>query len=886
MENYSLIQLHFVIPGEVYRARDTKLEREVAIKVLPGDLAEDEERVARFEREAKLLASLNHPNIAGIYGFESGALVLEMVEGPTLAERFERGQIPIDEAIAIAKQVAEALEAGHAAGIIHRDLKPANIKLKDDGTVKVLDYGLAKALEGDAPKEADAELSHSPTLTRQGTQAGVIMGTAAYMSPEQARGASVDTRADIWAFGVVLYEMLTGTRLFDEASVSDTLAAVLRDEIDLSALPAGTPPSVRRLLRRCLERDRKRRLHHIGDGRVELDDADSPEAATSPSMEVAVWQRPVVLLGAALFLVVVSGSVASRISNEHTTAAPGVARVVIPLAEDQRVTATGFRALAISPDGSRVAYAANGQIYLRSLDESEATRITESPGGANPLFSPDGQWVGFHAEGVFQKVSVAGGAPIRLEEVPASSMSWADDDTILFTTGAMGTGGGMIFPDQGIRRVSANGGEAEVVVPPDRVDRMVLARLLPGGQALLISGMPDANGAPDVVTYSLASGEFRVLIADAYDARYVPTGHLVYWKDGGLFAVPFDANRVEVTGGAVSLVENVLAELFTGLAHFDISDTGTLVYISSAGEEQRSVAWVERSGREEALDIPPGAYTYPRLSPDGSTIALEARADDQDLWMWNVARESMTRFTVDPAIDVYPTWTSDGQTLLFASTRSGPFMIYKRSATGTGEVVSVSDQAMQIPAAVTPDGVSLLFRLVDNAGNVIRSDIGILRLADPTDTRPLLDSEFDERNPAISPDGRWLAYESNESGRQEVYVQPFPDIESGRWQVSTRGGERPLWSADGRELFYVENGKIMAVAVETDTAFSMGETTVAVAGDYYVGDEEVAARTYDVSRDGQRFLMIKEDPRGRAAARQIQVVFNWFEELKARVPTP
>ena len=888
--------------GEVYRATDTKLDRDVAIKVLSDAFSSDPERLARFEREAKVLASLNHPGIAAIYGLETSgatrALILELVEGPTLQDRIAHGPIPLDDALPIATQIAEALEAAHEHGIIHRDLKPANIKVTPDGVVKLLDFGLAKALEPEMP-EADA--ANSPTLTAAATTKGVILGTAAYMSPEQARGGVADRRADVWSFGVVLYEMLTGRQLFTGASVSDTLAAVLKTEPDWSTLPSTTPPLLRRLLRHCLEKDRKERLQHIGDVRVELRDArtgSDGDAATAPVAQPARWQRPLFVTAALVFGLIVGGLAVWILTRPAPAPPSPVTRMSIVLPPTQQQTSLLRRGVAISPTGTHVVYAANRQLYLRALDELEAQPLpgTEGSEPSSLFFSPDGEWIGFYSgrDGALQKVALAGGAAVTLAEVSGiNGASWGADDTIVF--GQLGRGIG-----RGILRVAGAGGTPEVLVSDDETAfRYVLPQMLPGGEVVLYtrttpSGAVGSSGewdAAQIVVEQVATGERTVVIEGGYDARYLPTGHLVYALGGTLLAVPFDVDRLEVTGSPVPLVEGI-SRATTGAANADIARTGTLVYLlgEGTGEEVRTLVWVDRDGTEEVLAAPPRAYVYPRLSPDGTRVVLDARDEEDDLWVWDLTRETLTRLTSAAEADRFGVWTPDGQRVVFASLRDGGNInLYWRAADGTGAVERLTESSRpHFPQTFSPDGTRLVLY---SATPDTRNDLHVLTLDADRRVAPLIVTEFREMSADLSPDGQWLAYQSNASGRWEVYVQPFPDVDGGRWQISTTGGMRPLWGPDGQELFYLTDAGVMGVTVEIGAGFGVGTPTLVIAGSYFgppVGT--VSGRIYDIAPDGQRFLMLKES--GTATAddpfaglMQIHVVQNWFEELKARVPT-
>ncbi len=877
--------------GVVYRATDTTLDRDVALKVLPDAFADDPERLARFEREAKVLASLNHPNIAQIHGLEQSgdvrALVLELVEGPTLQDRIAKGPIPLDEALPIARQIAEALEAAHEQGIIHRDLKPANVKVKDDGTVKVLDFGLAKAL---GPELSDLDAANSPTMTMTAaaTKMGVIMGTAAYMSPEQAKGRQVDKRADIWAFGVVLFEMLTGRQAFQGEDLSSTLAKVIEREPDWTQLPARTPSAIQTLLRRCLTKDRKRRIPDIGIANIEIDDTlsgtgEQTDTAPTALAQPALWQRPATIAAMLFGAIVVTGF---GVWTLMRPAPAPVTRMSIVLPLTQERTATSRRGVAISPTGAHVVYVANNQLYLRALDELEAEPLTGTEGSRarTPFFSPDGQWVAFYSgqDDALKKVALSGGAAVTLAETTAPwGASWGADDTIVFGQSA-----------QGILQVAGAGGTPDVLVAVESPARASQPQMLPGGETVLytLAGGQRNWDEAQIIAEHLATGERTVVVEAGSDGRYLPTGHLVYTTGGTLLAVPFDVDRLEVTGGPVPVVDGVSRSLVTGAANADIARTGALVYLpGDATGEVRTLVWVDRNGAEETLDTPPRTYTYPRLSPDGTRVALHTLDDEGDIWVWDLRRGALTRLTVGGSPDSPPVWTPDSQRVVFNSVRDGNGNLYWRAADGTGTVERLTDSPnSHYPTSISPGGDRLVFTQVVPGGH---ADLYVLSLDETRRTEPLLVTEFDEDNGEISPDGRWLAYEADASGRFEIYVQPFPDVDAGRWQISTTGGTRPLWGPDGRELFYLTEARVMGVTVETAAGFSAGTPTLVVEEPYYGPQFATPGRTYDVSPDGQRFLMLKEgaladtdDP--FAGLVQIHVVLNWFTELERLVPTP
>ena len=696
--------------GQVWQATDTQLNRQVALKILPDAFAADPDRLARFKREAQILASLNHPNIAAIYGIEesesTSALVLELVEGPTLADRISKGPIPLGEALPIAKQIAEALEAAHEAGVIHRDLKPANIKVREDGTVKVLDFGLAKALDPDP----EGDPSQSPTLTAAATQMGVIIGTAAYMSPEQASGEPADRRSDTWSFGVVLFEMLTGQRLFTGKTVSHVLAKVLDREIDLTMFPAATPAPMRRLLRRCLGRDRKRRLLDVGEALSHLE-----ETATAPADEPvgsavvakpAGWRRslPFVATGAAVALL--TGLV---VWNLKPPLPQPVTRIPISVPPSAPITLSPLNNdVAISPDGARLVYqtveSGTPQLRVRLIDQIEATPLRGPIAAVHPFMSPEGAWVGFMAGfgGDLQKVSTFGGPPVTICELPANlqGASWGADDTIIF-----GTASG-----SGLLRVSAAGGEPEAITTPDTI-RHTWPDILPNGAGVLFT-LDSGPGAEDnqIALLDLDTGEHEVIIASGTHPRYAATGHIVYGVAGTLRAVAFDLGSREVTSDPVPVVEGVAIKA-SGAASFDLSETGSLVYVSGAAATgvTRTLVWVDRDGREEPIALAPAAYGWARVSPDGTRLVFSiAEPDNTDVWVSDLTRPgTRSKVTTDPGADAFPVWTPDGEQVVFQSLRDGQPGLFQKAADGTG----------QVEPLLTVEGATFLFptsgRLMD-----------------------------------------------------------------------------------------------------------------------------------------------------------------------------
>jgi Tol biopolymer transport system component len=888
--------------GKVWRARHTGLKRDDALKVLPDAFGSDPERLARFQREAQVLASLNHPNIAHVYGLEESdgtqALVMELVEGPTLADRIAQGRIPLDEALAIARQITQALEAAHEQGIVHRDLKPANIKLRPDGTVKVLDFGLAKALGGgDWNGVAATQLSHSPTITSPigMTAAGVILGTAAYMSPEQARGKPVDKRADIWAFGCVLYEMLSGRPAFDGAEVTDVLARVIERAPDVAALPADTPAPIRRLLRRCLEKDRTRRLADAADARLEIEDAATMPAsdavATSEAASRVGWTRLAMVAAAALL---VGGMLAGGAVWIATRTGPArVTRTTIQTSGATALVNTLNTNLAITSDGSAIVYSGAAQLLVRRLDQLDATTLVRGGSPTSPFVSPDGRWVGFFDGTALKKVAITGGPPVTLVARTTTGSGgpfgavWAPQGSaIVFATST----------SRGLRRVSAAGGTAEILSTPDQAKGEFAhswPAFLPDGQHLLFTIVKGGLGpdAVDIALLDLTTGTQTVLIRGGSRGRYLPTGHLVYVAGDTLLAVGFDLARRAVVGTPVP----VLSALGAGGAsltaqEIDVSADGTLVYMTSA-PDLRNLVWVDREGQEAPMGAPAGAYMHPRLSPDGTRVVVLSSGSGQNrgLWIWDLVRSMLTRAVLDDVGGTIPMWMPDGKRLVFSASGSSRGTarpnLFTRATDGTGTTTRLTEREnSQHPTGVTPDGGQVVFF---EATPAQERDIKLLTLAPTPHVSPLVATRFDEGGGVVSPDGRWLAFESNSTGAYEIYVRPFPAVEAGLWPVSSGGGVQPLWARNGRELFYVApDGALMAVAVEPrGQLWSARAPTRLVEGRYYRADQASTSRQYDVSPDGQRFVMIKEEARAADEAVSIFVVQNWFTDLRRLVPT-
>jgi serine/threonine protein kinase len=883
--------------GEVYRARDARLDRDVALKVIPEAFAANADRMARFEREAKLLASLNHPHIASIYGLEesgsTNALVMELVEGPTLADRIVAGPIPLDEALPIAKQIAEALEYAHDHGVIHRDLKPANIKVKPDGTIKVLDFGLAKAML-DEPDAVD--MSNSPTLSMAATMAGTILGTAAYMSPEQAKGKPVDRRADIWAFGVVFFEMLTGKQLYSGETPSETLAFVMTKEPSFDALPANTPRAIQNLLRRSLEKNVKRRIQHIGETRIIIEDVLSGSAVVEPvgATTAAHRQRPIawIMLAAVLLLAL------AAVSFVHFREQPPKPQQSMHLsaeigADGSLYTDYGASAI-LSPDGTRLALVVTGsdhsrRIYVRSFDQLQATPLSGTENARDPFFSPDGQWIGFFADSKLKKISVQGGAAVTLCDVQNDrGGSWGDDGTIVFSPNTT-------VP---ISKVSSAGGTPQPLTTLNRDADEAAQRfpqLLPGSKAVLFTSNSNSNNFEDaeIVVYSMASGQRKTVHRGGFYARYLPSGHIVYVHEGTLFAVPFDLQRLEVTGQPAPILEGVYTNPSFAGAQFSFSDSGNLSYVAGrAGDQNVSIYWMDREGKFTPLRETPAGYYNPAFSPDGKRLAMDILdGKRRDIWVYEWERDIMTRLTFAGESNSNPVWTPDGQRIVYSSQEKGGVSnLWWIRADGAGDAQRLAEsKSPQFGNSWRPDGKLLTFRQTnpDTSGDIMTLSVegnekSGWKAGEP---KPFVNSAFNEVEPAFSPDGRWLAYQSNECSNYEIYVRPFPGP-GGKWQISTGGGQYPRWSRDGKELFY-----------RTDDSMIMVVTYTATGGSFHAGrpqpwspgqpiDRGAGNYSFDVHPDGRRFAVLKAPGTGQSAPmNKINLVLNWSDELKQKVPT-
>ena len=894
--------------GEVYRARDTRLKRDVALKVLPEAFATDAERLARFHREAEVLATLNHPQIAAIYGIEETdtflALVLELVEGDTIADRIANGAIPADEAIAIATQIAQALEAAHEQGIIHRDLKPANVKVTPDGTVKVLDFGLAKLIDPSVvvgpiqPPQTSSPTITSPALM---THVGVLLGTAAYMSPEQAKGRPADKRSDVWALGCVLYEMLTARRPFDGEDISDTLASVLRSEPDWSALPADLPPAIVVLMRRCLVKDRRRRIadasvaHFVLSEERSLSPRETAPRLTAPlAIRPSIWRRA---------LPVVSGSLVTAIGVMGIAwfAAPSrpatvITRFSVPLAERQAFTGTGRQAIAISPDGTRVVFGASGRLYLRRMDSLESQVIAGTDlGNTNPVFSPDGQSVAFwsQTDSTLRRLSVSGGAAAALTEINNPfGMSWSP--------GAIFVGQGY----KGILRVNENGGAATQIVQVADGELAYGPQLLPDGDTLLFTvakgTAQDRWENAQIVAQSVTSRKRTIIVSPGSDARYLSTGHVVYALAGSIHAAPFDLRTLKLKSRAVPVLVGVRRSPggTTAAAQFTVSDTGSLVYIPGPATSVLALRTVVIAGRTSGttpLALPPAQYTHPRVSSDGTRMVFSRNdAGGSDIWRYELAGTNAPQRLTFDGHSRFPIWAGDSNRVFFQSDRDGARGIYLLSVDGsrsTERITTTQDAESHMPESFSAVGGRLLY-------SVARNSTWSLWMMTMTDHKAEPFSHVQTRDPVgavFSPDGRWLAYALNDTGgggnspNRGVYVEPVPATGRKYQLPRTALDFHPSWSPDGRELFYVPASlrRVVAVPFRAQPVVTFGDPVELPNGPLpsFLSFE---TRGYDVLPDG-RFVSLMAAPEqtstGAAIAPELRVVLNWFDELKRIVPT-
>ena len=893
--------------GEVYRATDTQLKRQVAIKILPSSFATDAERLARFQQEAEVLAALNHPGIAAIYGVEQSddlrALVMELVEGEDLSQRIRRGKIPLREALDIARQLADALEAAHEQRIVHRDLKPANIRVRPDGKVKVLDFGLAKPITF-----AGADSSQSPTLAASTmTEVGRIVGTVAYMSPEQARGRPVDKRTDVWAFGCVLYEMLTGQRAFGGEDVTDTLSRVLQREPDAAALPDTTPSGIRRLLGQCFEKDQHKRLGQVAVAAFVIDEVLGDSSGTGAA-GVTRSTRPTTLLVPALAAGAILGAAIAWLFVPRPIAvvAP-VTRLQMSIAPADEIGGLAGRptrtAFALAPDGRTLVFSATQKnqraLYARLLDRPAATLLPGTGDAVSPFFSPDGQWVGYWSPTEIRKVPLGGGPPVRV--LTASQIfgaSWGEGGQIVF---ARGTGGLLEVPEAGgsareLTTLNTERGEVSHRLPHS----------LPGGDAVIFTVTHNRFTRWDeaqIWVHSRSTGSSKLLVDGGADGRYVPSGHILYVREGALLAVPFDLKQLEVSGGPVGVAPDVMQAAYvagqpndSGAMQASVSTTGTLVYVAGGlhPPTDYEVMQLDRTGRGKALPIPPQDFRTMRLAPGATRLALATVGRDRSTWVYDFARGTLGNLA-GAGRSSTPVWTPDGQRITYGGGTKGPNNLHWIRADGGGVAELLVESARNFEAGGwTTNGRELLYYEIPSDAVVVQQTGPILWAQDVVgkgQPRKIPGAYATIGGADVSPDGRWLAYHSGERGRLEVYVDAFPGP-GPRFQVSTDGGGSPVWRADGRELFYVRATggglaransavDIMAVAVTTQPTLKFGTARKLFSGQFSMN---APARGWDVSGDGQRFILLQPKPQTPDVINEITVVENWIEELKRLVP--
>jgi serine/threonine-protein kinase len=878
--------------GQVFRAEDDRLHRHVAIKILPPEMSADPERLARLEREAHALAQLEHPNIAGIYGLEEGTpegqprsisfLVMQFAEGETLEARIKAGPVPLADALDIALQIARALEAAHDKGIIHRDLKPANVILSLDGHIKLLDFGLAKAYSASASGSVSPDLTNSPTLLGS-TSLGMILGTAGYMSPEQARGKVVDRRTDVWAFGCVLYEMLSGRRLFDGETVTDVLGAIGHRDPDWSALQANTPPAIRSLLERCLRKDLNRRIQSIGDARIAIEEyLEHPAghaALAAPSTPVPP-KRPMALVPWALFGIAAATAIVLVMQRGGASATLPVSRFSVEIGENVLYESMG--ALDVTRDGGRVALVQNfgngRRLSVRPMDQLAATAVVETGNPYNPFFSLDGQWIGYVTSSALLKVPTNGGTAMTLAEVSRSrGATWTSDDSIIIAAG----------PNNGLSRIPAAGGTLTPLTTLDQARKEVTHRWpqYVAGHDVVIFTSHTSGGAFDGATIealNLKTGVRKTVYRGGTFGRYITSGHLVFANKDTIFAVPFDITSLEVTGSPAPVTQGVGYNPAEGSAHFAVADNGTLIYRGGGSVTPvYSAMWVDERGEGKPLWEGERSYGEAHLSPDGTKVAFMVLTDNNwDLWVYDRTRQVSTRLTFEDGTDGPGIWSPDGQHIAFSSTRQGASNIFRKRADGSGDVERLTESTVaQYVSSWSADGKYLLYSPLTNA-----SDLWLLPLTGDRKPKEFLATRFTENEGVFSPDSRWIAYQSDESGRMEVYVRPMEG--AGKWQVSQGGGGFPRWSGDGRQLFFRDNEGVMAVSVTVAGAsLEVGRTRRAIKGTFRGGVSGILVAAlrvpdYDVTRDGTHFVMYPPDSQTAGRSQHVNVVLNWFTELR------
>ena len=858
--------------GEVYRATDTKLDRDVAIKVLPEELSRDKERRARFAREAKLLAQLNHPGIATLYGLEQSNgqqfLVMELVTGETLRERIARGPIPVEEALPLLREMAEGLEAAHEKGILHRDFKPANIMITEAGKIIILDFGLAKAF---AVESQAQDLSQSPTLTRGATESGVLLGTAPYMSPEQATGKAVDRRTDNWAFGCVLFEMLTGKRAFEGESVSETLAAILKVEPDWDLLPADTPPKLAKLLRRCLQKDGRWRLRDIGDGWLEIEDVLAGASEEIGGQVLApprpIWRRALPWGIAAVFVVAM---VVLGIPDMWREDRVVRSEISAPSGTRFHLEADNPGPPALSPDGHSLAFSArdaegNVRLYIRSLDHVEARDLSGTDRAMYPFWSPDSRWIGFFAGGQLKKIEVTGGAPQTIcDAFNGRGGSWSRDDVIVFAPGG-----------SGLHRVSAAGGASQPI-ELDRVqgvNSLRHPRFLPDGRRFLYLARNDQGAESNVVRVGSLDGGPSIDVVHSLVAADYASGHLLFLRDQELVAQRFDVKRLSLVGETTSIGDGVAAVTSAAVGFFSASHNGELIYLKgrrSTGTA-KNLEWVDRTGKRLGiLGASGGGSVFP--SPDGQSVAVPIfdSAATYDLWIYDIPSQNRSRFSFDPGSEQSAVWSPDGGAVIFSVRSRGRSHLYRKAVGGSEErELLLESDVTKRPTSWSPDGNLLAFHT--------DGDIWVLPLEGEKEPYAFIQTAALEHRGVFSPNGRWMAYESNESGQAEVYVTPFPGP-GRKWQVSTDGGLRPWWRRDGREIIYQEEGGlVVAVAVEArEDTFLVGADTPLFEAPFFLNHDNTF--TFATMPDAQRFLVVK--PAEEEDSAPLTLVVNWTAELE------
>jgi len=849
--------------GVVYKAEDTRLKRIVALKFL-SDIALGGEEKSRFLREAQAAAALNHPNICTIYAIDEVDsqmfIAMEFIEGQSLREKIEDGPSKIEDAIKFAVQVADGLQAAHGKGITHRDIKSANIMITEKNQVKIMDFGLAKLARG------------GTMLTKE----GMTLGTAAYMSPEQARGEVVDHRTDIWSLGVVLYEMISGRLPFRGEYESAMMYSILNEEPEpLTSLRSNVPMDLERVVAKMLAKNPAERYQHVDELPVDLKSIDLKAAGTSKisiakvtrqaEKQSAFWPRAIPWSIAVLFAMV--ALIAILVLQRRTPSPSPVKRSSINLPESAPIAPIGSAplgigrpALALSPDGSNLVYVADvggeTQLYRRPMDQFEAAPIPGTEGAYNPFFSPDGQWIGFFSGNELKKVSISAGAPVSLCEVTNPyGASWSADNRIIFAN----------FEGRQLLWISASGGRPQVLT--EKQSFYNWPEILPGGKAVLVAGYLGLG----ISNFLIDTGEEKTLLDRGSNPRYLSTGHLVYAYDGRLEAVPFDLANLKVTGSPVPVLDNIRIEATAGATQYAISNDGALVYLPGVFQGESKLIWLDRKGHAEQLQFPAKTYGAFELSPDGKRLAIAVQNTKWDVWIFDLLRGSRSKLTTIDGDNYAAVWTPDGKSVTFRSSGTGTYNIFVQSADGSGEIKQLTkSEVRQYPSSWSPDGKLLAF----NEG----PDIYLLSMNGESKRQPFVTTRFFEVGPVFSPDGRLIAYVSDEQGQYEVYVQPYPQTGE-RWQISTEGGEEPVWSRSTHELFYRKDRKWMAVSYSANPKFSAELPKLLFEGDYL----DVSGRPYDVSPDGQRFLLLKssEEPSRQT---QLNVVTNWFEEVKRKAP--